>query len=83
MRLKSYSCSSTMWTPEKICLFEIHFLASKMRIRRTSLAAQWLGLHAASVGGVGLIPGWRARSHMPHGVAKESKTPQTKLVKWR
>ena len=33
-------------------------------IHRTSLAVQWLRLHAANAGGVGLIPGWGTK--IPH-----------------
>lgn len=30
-----------------------------------SLVIQWLGLRAPNAGALGLIPGWRTRSHMP------------------
>ena len=32
----------------------------------TSLVVQWLRSHAPNVGGLGLIPGQRTRSHMLH-----------------
>ena len=39
----------------------------------TSLAVQWLRLFASTARVVGLIPGQRTKTHMPHGVVKEKK----------
>ena len=36
----------------------------------SSLVGQWLKLHTANSGGMGLIPGWELRSHMSPGLAK-------------
>ena len=40
-------------------------IESKMISSGTSLVVQWLRLHTANIGGLGLIPGQRTRSHMP------------------
>ena len=40
-------------------------LQTKLIILRTSLAIQWLRLHASSAGCAGLIPGQELRSLMP------------------
>ena len=37
---------------------------SKIVLRRTSLAVQWLRLHASTAGGAGSIPSQGTRSHM-------------------
>ena len=42
-----------------------------MKIAGTSLVAQWLRLRAPNAGGLGLIPGQGARSHM-HATTKSS-----------
>ena len=39
----------------------------------TSLAVQWLRLHACPAGGMGSIPGWGIRSHMLQSMAKTLK----------
>ena len=39
----------------------------------TSLAVQWLRLFASTARVVGLIPGQRTKTHMPHSVVKEQK----------
>ena len=39
-------------------------LLKKTCVGGTSLVVQWLRLHAPSAGGLGLIPGQGARSHM-------------------
>ena len=39
----------------------------KEGLYRTSLAAQWLRLHASTAGGLGSISGQELRSHMPSG----------------
>ena len=46
----------------------------------TSLAVQWLGLHASTAGGVGSIPGWGLGSHMLRGEAKKKKPNKLWLV---
>ena len=40
----------------------------------TSLAVQCLRLLASNAGGMGLIPGWGTKIHMPRGEAKKKKT---------
>ena len=45
----------------------------KVSSTRISLVVQWLKLHTLNAGGLGLIPGQEAGSHMPqlrHGAAK-------------
>ena len=37
----------------------------KGSLQGTSLAVQWLGLHASNAGGSGSVPGGKLRSHMP------------------
>ena len=37
----------------------------KGSLQGTSLAVQWLGLHASNAGGSGSIPDGKLRSHMP------------------
>ncbi|KAJ8798275.1 hypothetical protein J1605_001400 [Eschrichtius robustus] len=39
----------------------------------TSLAVQWLRLHASIAGGTGSIPGRELRPHMPHDTGKKFK----------
>ena len=39
----------------------------------TSLAVQWLRLHAPSAEGMGSTLGWRTKPCMPNGVAKKKK----------
>ena len=41
---------------------------------RTSLAVQWLRLHASTAGGLGSIPGWVTKIPHAHGAAKKKKT---------
>jgi len=36
-------------------------------VEGTSLEVQWVRLHAPIAEGMGLNPGWRTRSCMPHG----------------
>ena len=40
-------------------------------ISGTSLAVQWLRLHASTAGGVGLIPGWGTK--IPHAMWRKKK----------
>ena len=39
----------------------------------TSLAVQWLRLHAPSAEGMGSTPGWGTKPCMPNGVAKKKR----------
>ena len=47
-----------------------------MRIIKMSLVVQWLRVHASTVGGMVLFPGWGAKilqGHMPCDEAKKKK----------
>ena len=45
---------------------QLEFLIKKkFPFPETSLVVQWLRLHTPNAGGLGLIPGWGTRSHMP------------------
>ena len=37
------------------------------------MVVEWLTLHASMAGDMGLIPGWRIRSYMPHGMPPPKK----------
>ena len=48
----------------------------QMRIIKMSLVVQWLRVHASTVGGMVLFPGWGAKilqGHMPCDEAKKKK----------
>ena len=63
-------------------------IESKMISSGTSLVVQWLRLHTANIGGLGLIPGQRTRSHMPQPnkqmkklISSESKILNQSLIR--
>ena len=47
----------------------------------TSLAVQWLRLHAPSAEGMGSTLGWGTKPCMPNGVAKKKKKKERNLFK--
>ena len=49
---------------------------------RTSLAVPRLRLRASNAGGVGSIPGWKPRSHVPRGAAKKTKNTRPEQAEW-
>ena len=49
---------------------EFEEMLKKQNEQETSLVVEWLTLHAFITGDMSLIPGWRIRSYMPHGMAK-------------
>ena len=52
-------------------------LSSKIQHTGTSLAVQWLKLHASNVGGVGSIPGQKTK--IPHARIKKKSNMQSWL----
>ena len=40
------------------CLKDFNNICYRNNVRGNSLVVQWLGLHASTAGGMGLIPGW-------------------------
>ena len=55
-----------------------HFLI-KLLNRGTSLAIQWLRLHASTPRGAGSIPGWGTK--IPHAATKKFKNKEKKLLR--
>ena len=52
---------------------------NKNKYEETSLAVQWLRLHASSARGMGLIPGWGTKT--PHAMSCSQKMKTRKLTK--
>ena len=50
----------------------LDWIQNQKKFAGTSLAVQWLGLHASTTGGMGLIPSRRTK--IPHAVRSKETT---------
>ena len=68
-----------LYTKHNFIIKYVMLYTQKLKIERgISLGIQWLKLHDSTAGGTASVPGWRIRSHLPHGEAREKKKRKKK-----